>query len=94
MQATNINKINSWREHIAAAGKYPAGITAYCKEHNISVTMYYKWKVKLRHGEKPSAFLPVAVSAPQVPLELRSNIQGLPEAQWVAEVMLHLIRGL
>lgn len=96
MRSMNHSKVKFWSDHLAAAARHPAGIGAYCKEHGLSATMYYKWKTKLHQGkgDKPSAFLPVVVAAPQATREFKRNTRDLPEAQWVADVMLHLIRGL
>ena len=58
MRSMNHSKVKFWSDHLAAAARHPAGIGAYCKEHGLSATMYYKWKTKLHQGkgDKPSAF--------------------------------------
>lgn len=96
MRATNQYKIKFWTEHLAAAASYSKGIGAYCSEHGLSVTMYYKWKVKLAQVKptKMPAFLPIAVSTPTEFRKANTKFHELPEARWVADVMLHLIRGL
>ena len=96
MRSMNYSKVKFWSDHLAAANQHPAGISAYCKEHSLSATMYYKWKIKLHEakGEKRSAFLPVTVAAPEVIREGKMSARELPDAHWVADVMLHLIRGL
>ena len=105
MDVEKNNKIEFWRNHLVAAQSDPNGITAYCKLHGLRSATYYGWRKKLKVGiSEPkkvsigrpkiprSPFLPVAVSVPETKFQNRSP--ALPNAKWVAEVMLHLIRGL
>ena len=96
MRETNQDKVKFWSEHLAAAASYPQGIGAYCGEHGLSTTMYYKWKAKLAQAKsvKVGAFLPVTVSTATEFRGANTKVYDLPEARWVAGVMLHLIRGL
>lgn len=96
MRSSNQSKIKFWSDHIAAAAVHSAGIAPYCKDHGLSLTMYYKWKTRLLKAavEKPSVFLPVTVAAAPVTEESKLRSRELPNAQWVAEVLAHLLRTL
>ena len=97
MRTSSNSKIKFWSDHLAAAAVHSAGVGSYCKEHGLSLTMYYKWKTKLQKAtvEKPSAvFLPVTVAAKAMTVEPKLNTHALPDAKWVAEVLAHLLRTL
>lgn len=103
MRGINQAKINFWIENHKAAEVYPSGIRSYCKEQNISLTMYYKWKKRIaviKAKELRPVFLPVQIKESKKPINTEpiasskdiANI--LPEAKWLAEVLAHFVRGL
>lgn len=86
-----------WRRHIELANEYPDGIQKYCELNSLASQTYYKWKLKLdiRKQAKQSKqitqqqFAAVQVCDPEI---VRSRT--LPDARWLAELILHLGRGL
>lgn len=111
MDSNQQSKLEFWREHVAGAEKFPAGVSAYCTEQGLKISTYYGWRKLVKpSGSAPkrpkslkpkvtkkiqSPFLPVAVAAGAVEIESRvTSPLKLPEARWVAEVMLYLMRGL
>lgn len=85
---THSEKAEKWQNHMAAAAAFPGSAISYCQSQGISPSTFHHWRRKFKYsGEKVirPAFVPVVVSSPRL---------KLPEAQWVAEVMTHLIRGL
>jgi transposase-like protein len=77
-----------------AAKSFPGSVQKYCDTHEIQASSFYNWRKRLleaRNFEK-AKFLPVVISEAKQPAEHPQR--ALPNAQWVAEVMLHLIRGL
>jgi hypothetical protein len=108
MNSNKQSKLEFWRAHVAGAEQFPAGVGAYCAEQSLPLSTYYGWrklvkpaslspkphKFKRLKKERPT-FLPVAVTAGQVEVEQTyKSMPRLPEARWVAEVLLHLARGL
>ena len=95
MKRSRQERIRFWQQHVDAAKLFPGGAQKYCDEHEIESSSFYNWR-KLLSGspQSPSRsdFLPVIVSKPERAEQSSENI--LPNTQWVAEVMLHLIRGL
>ena len=108
MESNYQSRLEFWRAHVANADNFPAGVSAYCAEQGLKLSTYYGWRKLVGLGSsvpkprKPKrikkaqpSFLPVAVTSG--PVEVESMFQSmpkLPEARWVAEVMLHLVRGL
>jgi len=106
MESENKSKLEYWTNHITGAEAHPAGMAAYFAEHNIRPATYYGWRkyiknegatFKKKASKKSkltkSPFIPVAVNIAPARLD-RQPLPRLPEAQWVASVMMHLIRGL
>ena len=98
-------KIEYWKNHVANAKAHPGGIGGYCRENGIKSSVYYSWRQVIKNefaGEelvlprevkraKPS-FIPVMIA--ESPDSEPQRVSKLPDARWVAEVMLHLLRGL
>lgn len=58
-------KIKYWREMIRCQKKSKQDVESWCKENNVAVSSYYKWKKKLemaKDAEEP--FLPVMIDKP------------------------------
>lgn len=82
-----------WQQHIELANQYPSGIQKYCEANGLASQTFYKWRLKI--NSKPNKklatlkptnpFAVVQVSKPEV-----SRKQGLPDAKWLAEFILHL----
>ena len=95
-----MNRIQSersgfWQQHVDAAKSFPGSAQQYCDEHELESTSFYQWRKKLSgsaQSSKKSDFLPVVVTKPE--RAERPSEAMLPNAQWVAEVMVCLIRGL
>jgi len=45
---TTAEKVKYWTAHIEAARRYPASVTAYCRDHKIEKNNYYQWFRRLR----------------------------------------------
>jgi hypothetical protein len=94
MNKTYSERAKFWQQHIDAAKSFPGSAQHYCDVRELKVASFYQWRKRLSKYQLPkkSAFLPVIVA--QVEQPDRTPEIALPNAQWVAEVMLHLIRGL
>lgn len=89
-------KIQFWQGHFAAVETFQGSVKAYCKSQGLQLSTFYSWRKKLFCRSKPekcSSFLPVIVRPP-LTVKKEDRISALPDAQWVAEVMVHLLRGL
>jgi hypothetical protein len=109
MKISNSDKTEFWQRHVSAAPHYPAGITAYLRDNGLRSSSFYNWQHRLKNSNQiitknPSktkkkslpSFLPLVVKkdpATAAAVEFQTS-QSLPDSRWVAEVMLHLIRGL
>ena len=98
MSLVHQQKVKIWEARFESFKTFPGTIESFCKTEKIAVSAFYKWRQKLsphvvlkRRKKTKSRFLPVVVSEMSArPVEERNH---LPEARWVAEVMLHLVRG-
>ena len=82
-----------WQQHIEAAKSFPGSAQQYCDAHEIQSASFYSWRKRLSGVRDHKAkFLPVIISESERPAE--QSERALPNAQWVAEVMAHLIRRL
>ena len=84
-----------WQRHVEAAKSFAGTAQQYCDEHDLEPSSFYQWRKRLFIStENPGRldFLPVVVSGPGQ--SGASSQSALPSAQWVAEVMVHLIRRL
>lgn len=85
---SKVHREKIWREHIERAGRFPGSIEAYCRSQGIEASSFYNWKRKLK---SQLSFLPVVIAEGA---RVEKQASSLPEARWVSEVMVHLIRGL
>ena len=79
----------------AAADAFKGTAVAYCRAHDIDVNCFYAWRKRLesRVGvASRSPFVPAVIDVS--PAEQSNRLSRLPDAQWVAEVMAHLVRRL
>lgn len=84
-----------WQQHVEAAKSFTGSVQQYCDTHELEPSSFYQWRKRLAAAtQNPSRldFLPVVVSNPGQ--SGRPSEATLPNAQWVAEVMVHLIRRL
>ena len=97
-QSNRIERAKFWQEHVTKSEE-GGSLAVYCQQQRISIPALKYWRRKLgakpRYGKRVlarerSAFIPVQLttnlSAPPQTLKL-------PEAKWVAELILHLGAG-
>ena len=96
-QKTSRNeKENFWHEQMEMANKFPGSFEAFCKAQGLSIHTFMYWRQKFSNENKktkaliPSPFAQVAVEGSS-PVVLQ---RALPEAAWLAELILHLQAGL
>lgn len=108
MKIENNSKIEIWQNHMARAKAHPSGVIAYCHDEGLQVATYYYWHKKIKNESSTckkgyrspklkkthSPFLPITVTESAIKYTDYSVATKLPEARWVAEVMLHLVQGL
>jgi hypothetical protein len=96
--STKQTQENYWFEQLAKAEQHPVSQMAYCREAGVEPRKLYaarerfKSQAKKMHKKKDGrmGFAPVqVVQSPEVKLS-----RQLPEAQWVADFVLHLMRGV
>jgi hypothetical protein len=95
MKRSRQERTRFWQQHVDAAKLFAGSAQKYCDEQEIESSSFYHWRKILSGSTQSSSrsdFLPVIVSKPE--RAEQSSEANLPNAQWVAEVMLHLIRGL
>lgn len=84
----NEQKRKHWRAHITKGLKHPKGVSAYCREENLSKSTFQYWSRSLK--EEPArvvaktAFASVAVS------EVKTS---LPDPEWLARFVGEFLRG-
>lgn len=94
-----------WKDHILKSNESSEGIGAYLKVNNLTASSFYRWRTKLSksksskvqvlRNKKLPAFLPVQVeSSRPTPKFENKPIDHLPEAKWVADVLINLVVGL
>jgi len=98
MGMARIEKEKYWQEHLRLAREHKAGPTSYCRAAGISIKSLSYWRKRCeRHRiTKPdgrSAFIPIQILNPEIPA-VRALERELPDAKWVADVILHLSVGL
>ena len=83
-----------WSKHLDLANQYPAGILKYCEVNGLAIQTFYKWKLRLQSQVvknlpakrlTKSPFAEVQVCRPEV-----VHQQSLPDAKWLAQLILHL----
>ena len=91
-----------WQEHLAQAESHPTSQMAYCREVGIEPRKLYAARERIKSRlkrrtplkSKQSQFLPVTVAPTAASVQSMGRCTALPNPEWVAEVMLHLVRGL
>lgn len=93
MKRTHSERAKFWQQHIDTAKSFPGSAQQYCDEHELESSSFYQWRKRLSGSQslKKSDFLPVVVATERTE---RPSDPVLPNAQWVAEVMVYLLRGL
>ena len=96
MESTKVIGRSSRAAQFKAAVESPEGIAEFCRKNNLKAGSVYSWKREQKRSKRKSSistFLPIVVKDLDEP-NSRCRPVRLPESKWVAEVMLHLIRGL
>ena len=95
MKTTNQVDYDLWKAHVEACERHAKGARAYCREKQIDCGTFYYWRRKLRLEETRrtrsavvTSFVPVAIECEQ------KQFQELPDARWLADFAVELIRGL
>lgn len=92
MQSKSISKREYWRQQSIAAERFSGTLKEFCKHKGISLNTLQYWRHKFSNEAKghqnqtPNPFVTVAVEQAQV-------LSSLPDAKWVAELILHLQTG-
>ena len=92
---THSERRNFWKTQLALASKFPGSRAEYCKANNLAYTTFCYWHNKLSDEAKS---IPAVVSKPFVQVAVEkvhsvSRRSSLPDAKWVAELILHLQGG-
>ena len=94
-----------WRDRVGRASRRSGSIAAFCKAEGISSQALSYWQQKLRHVARRRAVVPTPratarTASPFVGVEIMESEGSkvpsgsrLPEAKWIAELILHLTRG-
>lgn len=92
MRSKSISKRQYWQQQVIFAEKFSGNMTEYCKHKGISFHTLQYWRHKFRkeltmqQNQLPSPFVAVEIHPPQ-------QISTLPDAKWLAELILHLQAG-
>lgn len=92
MKRSRQEVVRFWQQHIEAAKSFPGSVQRYCDAHQIQSPSFYRWRKRLSEDPYKAKFSPVIISESGQPADPWER--PLPSAQWVAEVMVHLIRRL
>ena len=97
---TKEHRAQYWREVIERASRHPVSCHAYCVEEGIPQASFYSWRNRLSRRSNETKALTVLPSFAEVRVSDGPNhcasARMLPsiDAKWVAELILHLQRGL
>ena len=92
MQTKSISKREYWRQQLIAAERFPGSLREFCKHKGISLNTFQYWRNKFSNESQgqliqtPNPFVTVAVEQTQV-------MSSMPDARWLAELILHLQTG-
>ena len=97
--STKQDQDNYWREHFVKAEKHSVSQIAYCREAGLDARKLYAARERLKARAVKARVSKAVVRpgfasvnvAPSVPANNRCQ---LPEAQWVADFIFHLMRGV
>jgi hypothetical protein len=83
-----------WRDRVVRASRYPGTILSFCRSEGISREGLRYWQKKISCGRVGSATAPVVPRFVDVEIvDQQRPTAGLPDARWVAELILHLQSG-
>lgn len=90
------DKEKFWREQLRSFAKFKGSRRAFCRIHGLSASTFQYWHCKYSQIKRcdvqvvePSPFVEVEVES-----QVRSSSRNMPDARWVAELILHLQEGL
>jgi hypothetical protein len=96
----DLKKEATWRRHMIAQADSGLSIGAYCQRHGLPGHGFYWWRRELarRDAQKPPAFVPVTVVAPEarsqgnwieivLPGERQVRVMGPVDRQTLADVL-------
>ena len=93
-------RVRYWSEVMSRAAQYSGSDYLFCTSECITKSPFYNWKKKLSKGESPAStlvpapFTEVEVTSSKVDNDLKLSSQGVIDARWVADLILHLHGGL
>lgn len=90
---TRQQKTEHWRKRIEASESFAGSEREYCDSQGLSLATFRYWKSKLR-VELPAGLVMPTSPFVRVEIERPRPQSKLPDAKWVAEVLMHLSRGL
>ena len=89
MKTKKVENQENWRQLVNEAEGYPASLAAYCRTKGISKSKFYFWRKKFQKGDSARSMTPIN---PFSRLEVVADSRPpLPDAQWVAEFVHHLL---
>lgn len=85
-----------WQSVLAKSKLYPGSIPEFCRQEGVSIYTFRYWHRKLNQDNEQkligtSAFARVQI---QTSLADSNHHQDLPDPRWIAEILLHLQRGM
>jgi hypothetical protein len=88
MGSINSEKEKFWREQLRVAEQEGGSFEAFCRAKGLSPGRFSYWRKKL--GERPKKALSLS---PFIPVEVKATPKAtLPDAAWVAEFIVELMR--
>lgn len=88
MRNKKLENQEKWRQIVREAESCPASLAAYCRNKGIPKGTLYHWRRKLQEG---SLLQNVTSVNPFSRVEVVASRPALPDAQWVAEFVGHLM---
>lgn len=91
-------KVRYWRRHIAKAAAYAGSQQSYCRAEEISLHSFQYWKKKFADESRQERSVKALLPSPFMAVEVERTEQvlplTLPDARWVAELIIHLQQGM
>jgi hypothetical protein len=95
-----LDQSNYWKQHILKADVFSGSDYQYCLEQGLKKSTFYAWRErlkprlpKIKHPSNKQAFLPIEVTRELPRRILAGRKEELPDAGWLAELILSLING-
>lgn len=92
----HLDKEEFWREQVRLFATFKGSRREYCRTHGLSANSFQYWYHKCNQTKKrdiqvvaPSPFVEVKIDRQAEP-----SSRNVPDARWVAELILHLQEGL